>query len=168
VDVVPGGAVAWRREVFAAHRFSLFFDGYAQGEDVEMSRRVARSWTLAWCGDAHVNHFHAPSSRPSSYAKGRMEVRNRFFIRERHSRDAGWRDRTRFWLDVAYVFAWDLVYLVARRRPGGHLEHAAGVGAGAISCWSSPPRYEEPEPRTEYEIDWTPKLEGADGAKGAP
>lgn len=168
VDLVPGGAVAWRREVFASQRFSLFFDGYAQGEDVEMSRRVARSWRLVWCGDAHVNHFHAPSGRPSSFAKGRMEVRNRFFIRERHSGDASLRERARFWLDIGYVFAWDFVYLIARKPPGGHLEHAAGVASGGLSCFLDPPRYEEPEPRKEYTVGWAPMPERAHGGEGAP
>ena len=168
VDVVPGGAVAWRREVFAVHRFSLFFDGYAQGEDVEMSRRVARSWRLAWCGDAHVHHFHAPSSRPVLVCEGKngspqpvLHPRAPLFRRRMAGPRAilaGHRLRLRL----------GLVYLVARRPPGGHLAHAAGVAAGAGSCLWDPPRHEEPEARTEYEVAWTSQPASEDSRRGAP
>ena len=40
VQVVPGGAVAYRRAVLDRQRFSLYFSGYAQGEDLEMYEKV--------------------------------------------------------------------------------------------------------------------------------
>src|SRR5204863_2293763 len=55
-DIFPGAAFACRREVLDRHRFSDFFDGYCQGEDVEMSMRIGREWKLLWCGDAHADH----------------------------------------------------------------------------------------------------------------
>ena len=154
IDIVPGGAVGYRRRVFDDSRFSLFFDGYAQGEDLEMSLRIGRRWKLAWSGDAHVGHFHAPGGRPDPVKKGRMEVRNRFFIWKRHSADAAWRDRVRFWLDIAFVFVCDLGYVVARAPRWDHFRHAIGVARGAIGCVLAPPRYEEPPSRREYEVVW--------------
>jgi GT2 family glycosyltransferase len=64
VDVIPGGVTAYRRAVLDRHRFSEFFSGYAQGEDVEMSLRIGEEEKLVWSGDAHVNHHHASGGRP--------------------------------------------------------------------------------------------------------
>src|SRR5690606_24729970 len=80
IDIVPGGAAAYRRKALERHRFSDFFTGYSQGEDLEYSMRLRREWEIRWCGDAHVLHNHAPSGRPPRFAHGRMAVRNRFFI----------------------------------------------------------------------------------------
>ncbi|HEY7862757.1 MAG TPA: glycosyltransferase family 2 protein, partial [Thermoanaerobaculia bacterium] len=76
-DILPGCAMTFRRIVLEAERFSGFFAGYAQGEDLEISMRVRRCWKVLWSGDARVVHDHAPGGRPDAFAKGRMEVRNR-------------------------------------------------------------------------------------------
>jgi len=153
VDMVPGGASAFRRAVFDRHRFSLFFDGYAQGEDLEMSLRVGREWKIVWCGDAHVRHWHALGGRPGTFAKGKMEVRNRFFIWRRHSPDASLADKCRFWLDVAYIFGYDLAAYCAHPFSGARLALAMGIASGAVSCILRPPRYEEPRVRRTFEFD---------------
>ena len=152
VDMVPGGAVAYRRVVLLAHRFSRFFEGYSQGEDLEMSLRIGRDWTLLWSGDAHVLHNHAPGGRPASAEKGRMEVRNRYFIWKRFSPDARWSDRCRFWLDIAYIGAYDVAASLARAGGLSSLRHAAGCARGALECLLDPPRHQEPAPDREYEI----------------
>jgi GT2 family glycosyltransferase len=154
VDILPGGASAYRRDVFTAARFSLFFDGYAQGEDVEMSLRIGGSWKLLWCGDAHLGHYHAPAGRPNAVQKGRMEVRNRFFIWKRHTPAAQLRDRLRFWSDIGYIFAYDLAASVVRPKRSWSIRHALGVLRGAAECLTAPPRYEEPPARKEYELVW--------------
>jgi len=166
VDIVPGGAAAYRREVFEAERFSLFFDGYSQGEDLEMSLRVRRGWRLLWCGDAPVGHYHAGGGRPDPRWKGRMEVRNRFFIWKRHTPEASWGDRVRFWADIVYILAWDLVLAVARWDPS-HLDHAAGVAGGAIECIVRPPRYVEPPVRREYDVDFVELRHVRQASRGA-
>lgn len=152
VDFVPGGATAYRRSVFAKHRFSEFFQGYAQGEDLEMSLRVGKEGLLQWCGDAHVRHLSAPGGRPGQFQKGRMEIRNHFFIWRRHSPDARLADRWRFWLDVAYVFTYDLAGIVLRPQRGRKIAHAFGIARGALDCVFSPPRYREPPARREYDF----------------
>jgi GT2 family glycosyltransferase len=156
VDLVPGGATAYRREVFTRHRFSEFFAGYSQGEDMEMSLRLGRDWRLAWCGEAHVIHNHAGGGRPTSFAKGKMEVRNRYFIWKRHSANARPGDRLRFWGDIAYIGLYDLASFLGRPRQTWHLAHALGVWAGAASCWLTPPRYSEPPLRQRHEFAWRP------------
>jgi glycosyltransferase involved in cell wall biosynthesis len=152
-DILPGCAMSFRRRVLETERFSSFFQGYAQGEDLEISMRVRRRWTILWSGDARVRHEHAAGGRPDSFEKGRMEVRNRFFIWRRHEPDPPLRVRVRFWLDIAYVFAWDLASALRgeRRR---HLRHAAGVLAGAAGSWSDPPRHEEPPAHREHLVTW--------------
>lgn len=152
VDIVPGGAAAFRKSVFDRHRFSEFFKGYAQGEDVEMSMRIGREQRLLWCGDAHVRHYHAQQGRPASFKKGRMEVRNRFFIWKRYSPNAGLLERLKFWLDIAYVFSVDLVTFLIRPGQPYHLSHAFGVAGATVECLFRPPRYDEPEARREYEF----------------
>lgn len=150
VDMVPGGATAFRRSVFAKHRFSHFFNGYSQGEDLEMSLRIGRDWKLLWCGDAYVHHHHTPGGRPASVHKGRMEVRNRFFIWKRYSPDARVIDKIRFWLDIAYVFFYDVASFVVRPTQFWYVSHALGVAWGSVECWTYPPRYEEPPAVREF------------------
>jgi hypothetical protein len=164
VDMVPGGASAWRREVFDAHRYSRFFDGYAQGEDLEMSLRIGRSWRLLWCGDARVLHAHAGGGRPQPRRKGQMEVRNRFFIWKRHLPSVPVAERIRFWMDIGFVAACDIGEFLLGRGTAT-LRHAVGVLEGAWSCWIDPPRCEEPQARPEYRVEW--RRLGDDSAEAA-
>lgn len=152
VDLLPGCAFAFRREVFDQERFSEFFDGYAQGEDLEMSLRVGRNWKLVSCGDARVMHHAAPGGRPSSFEKGRMEVRNRFFIWKRYSAGAPWNDRARFWADLLFLFIMDAAWFCARPWRPRALAHGFGVIGAAIECLAAPPRYTEPPPQRRYEL----------------
>jgi GT2 family glycosyltransferase len=156
VDIVPGGATAYRRAVFDRHRFSEFFSGYAQGEDVEMSLRIGKEQKLVWCGDAHVNHYHAPGGRPASYQKGRMEVRNRFFIWKRYSPEPTLLDRLRFWLDVAYIGSIDVVTFLLRPNQPWYLSHALGVAGGSLECLIRPPSHQEPRATREYDFRLAP------------
>ncbi len=141
-DTLPGAAFAVRRNALQQQRFSLFFDGYSQGEDLEMSLRLRRDWQLLWCGDAHAIHDQEPAGRPAGGAKGRMEIRNRYFIWERYSRTS----RARLWADFAFIFGCDLL--------SGCGAHALGVARGALECLGNPPRYTEPPARREYQFEW--------------
>lgn len=151
VQVVPGGAVAYRRAVLERQRFSLYFSGYAQGEDLEMSLRIGRDWTLLWCGDAHLSHNHAPEGRPNAAKKGRMEVRNRYFIWKRHATPRV-SDSLRFWLDFAYGMGVDVLEFASHPTSSAPLLHARGTLGGLISCVTEPPRYDEPPVHREYDI----------------
>ena len=154
VDVLPGCAFTFRREVFNRHRFSGFFYGYSQGEDLEMSLRVRRDWKVLCCGDAHLLHHSAPSGRPASFAKGRMEIRNRFFIWKRHVQNAPVVDRMRFWLDAGFLAAMDFAWFCRRPLKAHPLAHAAGVLWAAVECLVSPPQYQEPPAERVYAVDW--------------
>lgn len=161
VDVLPGGASAYRREVFSRHRFSEFFQGYAQGEDVEMSRRIALDWALLECGDAHVVHDHAESGRPLGFSRGLMTVRNRTLIWKRHNPEVRISDRLRYWLDNLFSAVYHAVFFVSRPKQIHNLTYAFGIIAGVAECLVAPPGYVEPPARREYRSDLKPLDDGA-------
>jgi GT2 family glycosyltransferase len=152
VDVLPGCAFAFRREVLEQHRFSHFFGGYCQGEDLEMSLRVGAHWQVVCCGDAEVLHQMAPGARAAAFEKGLMEVRNRFFIWQRHRPQTRPIDRLRFWADVALLFTLDLLHFLPQPWHTWNLKHAAGLLSGTLRCLLAPPQYAEPKARREYQV----------------
>lgn len=151
VDILAGGASSFRRSVLEMHRFSTFFDGYSQGEDLEMSLRVRQNWRILWCASARVYHNPAPG-RPTGWRKGYMEVRNRCFIRNRHPAGARFRDHLRFWLDIAFLIAMDIASVARWPWRTEHLSHAYGLVRGIVTCVVSPPHYDEPPARKRYEL----------------
>jgi GT2 family glycosyltransferase len=153
VDLVQGGASAFRREVFETMRFSEFFYGYAYGEDAEMSLRVKTKWEVLWSGDARCEHHPAPGGRPTSFGKGRMEVRNKVFIWRRHRSYARWINRVRFHADFCYLFLWDVAWFLRRPWQFRWLAHAAGLFVGAVECGLRPPVYIEPPVCRRYVIE---------------
>jgi hypothetical protein len=152
--------MAFRREVFGKHRFSEFFTGYSQGEDMEMGLRVSKEWNILWCGDARVIHEHARTSRPNACTKGFMEVRNHFFIWRRHVPNASLLDRVRFWVGLLLLLVFDIGHLMTRPWRTYLAGHALGVVRGIMSCILSPPVYEEPIAQQEYLLEECSHPEG--------
>jgi GT2 family glycosyltransferase len=150
IDVMPGCAWTFRREVFETERFSCFFEGYSQGEDLEMSLRVGRRWKLVCCGDAGILHLPASQGRPVSYTRGVMEMRNRYFIWKRHTPRPAARYIASFWADTALLVAMDLAWFGVRPWQAQPLGHAAGTLRELWRCLGRPPRFEEPPARREY------------------
>jgi GT2 family glycosyltransferase len=148
VDTLPGCAMTFRREVLEQERFSEFFSGYSQGEDLEMCLRVGRRWKVLLAGEARLLHVTAPGGRPTSFRKGRMEVVNRMFIWNRHSRGrARLIDKVRLAADVALLFFADMVRFIAKPWRTHEAAHAMGVAAGALSCLAGLPAERETPPR---------------------
>lgn len=162
-DVIPGGATAWRREVLEKCRFSEYFKGYSQGEDLEMSLRVGKDWKLVCCGDAHILHLHASGGRPRYFRRGRMDVVNRYFIWKRHTPDVAFRYKTLFWGDIAFLIGMELVWFVARPWRAEPLVTASGMVAGVLKCLFRPPRFEEPPPRRHYVLNYKDQAQFAVG-----
>ncbi len=153
VDVMPGCAWTFRREVLEAERFSGFFEGYSQGEDLEMSLRIGKRWEIQCCGDSRILHLPGSGGRPVSYRRGLMEMRNRYFVWKRHSPRPGAGFTSRFWADTAFLMAMDFAWFGARPWRVEPLGHALGTFVGMIGCLASPPRFEEPPARREYVLD---------------
>lgn len=164
VDIFPGGACLIRRSVFSSERFSEFFAGYSYGEDVEMSLRIRRKWRVVCCGDAHVWHYGIQSKggRPAPFTKGRMEVRNRYFIWRRYSPHASLLNRIRFHIDLLFLFVMDLAWFAVRPWRVQNLRHAFGLVSGAFSCVISPPESVDPAPVQRYRLASAP----GDGSLG--
>lgn len=154
--VMPGCSMSFRRAALERHRFSHFFYGYSQGEDLEMSLRVGRDYLVLWCGDARVIHDHAPGGRPALMEQGRMEARNRFFIWKRYIVTPTALDRIRFWSDTAYSIGYDVIAFARRPTSPAPLAHMLGCMRGALECIVSPPRYEEPRAAREFAFDIRP------------
>ncbi len=150
IDVMPGCAFTLRREVFDTERFSCFFQGYSQGEDMEMSVRVGKRWELVCCGDARLLHLQAKHGRPASYTRGRMDMRNRYFIWRRHTPHPAARLVVKFWLDEALLAAMDAGWFCCRPWKPEPLGHAAGLMVEGLWSLVRPPRFEEPPARREY------------------
>ncbi len=93
VDFLPGGATAWRRQVFDTFRFSLAYTGYGQGEDKDFSFRVRQQYRLIFTPRARLYHYQSPQMRFSPFEKGYEFVRGRHRFFTEHLRPAG---RSRF------------------------------------------------------------------------
>jgi GT2 family glycosyltransferase len=150
IDVMPGCAWTFRREVFETERFSCFFEGYSQGEDLEMSLRVGHRWRLVCCGDSRILHLPAGHGRPVSFTRGVMEMRNRYFIWKRHTPQPAARHVVSFWADTALLVGMDLAWFCVRPWKAQPLGHAAGTLRELWRCLRQPPRFKEPPVRREY------------------
>ncbi len=156
VDVLSGCAFSFRRGVLECERFSQFFEGYSQGEDMEMSLRVGQRWVVVCAGDARVMHIPSPAGRPASFQKGRMDVRNRLFIWRRYSQQrACLVDRLRLGGDFVFLLALDLLKFLARPWRFASLRHAAGILYALIESVTEPKYYDESVHRTHYQIEYS-------------
>jgi GT2 family glycosyltransferase len=63
VPVAQGCRMAFRREVFEDQRFVQFLPGYNQNEDVDMTYRVSRDWTILQTPHARLLHKESPVGR---------------------------------------------------------------------------------------------------------
>lgn len=105
-----GCSMMWKTAVAREVGFCNFFDGYAQGEDLEFSLRMKRRGKLVVAGAARLRHFHEASGRPDFYKLGYMAIYNRYFLHR-----SGLQNRT--WGDVAwFVYAWTLDTILMSRR----------------------------------------------------
>lgn len=92
VDFLPGGVVAYRRQVCERFRFSSEYTGYGQGEDKDFSMRVGRSYRLVTTPAAALYHYESPKMRFDAREKGREYVlgRYRFFRDFQRPKGIGW------------------------------------------------------------------------------
>ncbi|MEZ5401918.1 MAG: glycosyltransferase [Bryobacteraceae bacterium] len=168
-DFISGCSSAWRREVFSTMRFSEYFAGYSQGEDVEASLRAARNWKVMICGDARILHLHAAGGRPVRFERGRVDIVNKYFIWKRHRPNVGAKYKALFWADIPFQFAMDVAAWAQKPWDASPLIRTAGLACGAVECMVRPPRFEEPPVRRQYALaggEAEPAAAGA-GSRGA-
>jgi len=80
VKWVSGGLSMWRREVFLEDRFTLIFNGYSVGNDLELSVRVASKWNLVVNPKALCQHLQSTGGRPDHFQRGKKEIWNFHYI----------------------------------------------------------------------------------------
>lgn len=67
ITVMGAGCAVWRRTVFdGGLRFDPWFTGYGMLEDVHLSLRASREWTLLELGSARCEHLIAEEGRPNA------------------------------------------------------------------------------------------------------
>jgi hypothetical protein len=157
IDLVPGCAAAFRREVFAGARFSCFFRECADGADDELSLRIGDRWTLLFCGEALVRRASPLPAAPPSFFLGRHALRNRLFVWKRHTARPAKRHVVQFWVNALLTATAAFASFLTRPWRVGPLGYAAGVVTEMVWGLFRPPSSEEPPPRREYLLDAYPR-----------
>jgi Predicted glycosyltransferases len=94
-DWLPGCSMAWRTALARELGFNESFHGYANGEDLEFSRGMARHGRIVVAGSARLLHMNDAGGRPDMFQMGYIGMSNQLYIHRT------WLPR-RSRLDVAY------------------------------------------------------------------
>jgi GT2 family glycosyltransferase len=150
VEFLMGCSFTFRREVFARHKFSAYFEGYGLYEDMDFCVRAARDAPLYLATRARLAHYHAPAGRPSRFRYGRMVVLNGWFVwRRRHPQPAP-SSRARWWATTALLAACQLADAARGPERRRQLTEALGRASGmALLLFNKPKESDEPGHSTE-------------------
>ena len=80
VPVCSGGRVAFRKECFEKELWDDFLPGYTMSEDVEISYRIARNWTLVQTPYALLYHERSDHSRNDFSDRIARRLFSRYYI----------------------------------------------------------------------------------------
>ncbi len=84
IEYMTGWFMSFRREVFVHERFDEALSGYAHKEDVDMTYRVSRRYTLLQTPNARCEHFQTITDRLSSHQLMRMNLANQFYLHRKN------------------------------------------------------------------------------------
>lgn len=84
--LLGGACMSFRRSALLHESFDEALNGYALGEDRDMSLRMYRRGRLLHSRGARAVHHHDPTGRPDHFAFGRMTVLNYVHIMRRAGR----------------------------------------------------------------------------------
>ena len=134
VDRLPGGCTIWRTALAQKVRFNDIFHGYAQSEDLEFSRRIAKYGRLVISGKAQVRHLHEMRGRADQIQLGRMGIVNRHYIHRTTLPDRQWQDALWFIYAQGLYIAFSTIsmFLQKRGRDGFYFALGALLGVGDI------------------------------------
>jgi len=131
VHVMSGGRSAFRRECFATERFSEYLPGYIPSEDVELSYRVAKRWTLVHTPHARLHHKRSPTNRLARWDRlGRLLYSRYYFFRKHVPRDTS-HTAAFIWSNLGFCL-W--TFGSALQRPQTSLTVVQGLAYGAYLC----------------------------------
>jgi GT2 family glycosyltransferase len=89
VPAVSSTITAFRRECFTTERWAEFLPGYTINEDVELSFRIARQWTLVQTPHARALHNESPAGRHTFASHvSRLIYAKYWFVRRHRPHDA--------------------------------------------------------------------------------
>jgi GT2 family glycosyltransferase len=129
-DWLPGYAMLWKTDIARRVGFNEQFAGYANGEDLDFSLRMARFGRLVIATGARLDHHHEPAGRPDPYALGFSTIRNAWAIHSRCLQPRRLRDISWF----GYAFALDtLIQCAPVLSPPGPAWRFA-YGRGRVAC----------------------------------
>lgn len=84
VPVASGGRVAYRRACLEQERFDEFLPGYTMSEDVELSYRVSKRWTIVQTPHARMVHTHSPVNRTAYGERVSRLIYSRYYFFKKH------------------------------------------------------------------------------------
>ncbi|HVG31093.1 MAG TPA: glycosyltransferase [Pyrinomonadaceae bacterium] len=161
VEFFMGCGFTFRREVFARHRFSRYFEGYGLYEDMDFCVRAARDAPLYLSTRARLAHYHAPAGRPSRFRYGRMVVLNGWFVWRRRHAHPSLSSRARWWATTALLAACQLADAARGPERRQQLTEALGRASGMATLLLSKPK-EPNEPESSPEPKGSGAAEAAD------
>ncbi len=134
IEYFNGWFMSFRREVFDYERFDEALSGYGYKEDIDLSYRVSRRYTLLQTPAARCDHLKSGRSRMSSHQLQRMNLANQFYLhRKLMPQDAF--HKAALWWALLGLFILNLGKAVQTRDPGlvtgmivGAWEQARGRG----------------------------------------
>ncbi len=132
IPVASGGRVAYLAACFDDNRFDEFLPGYTMSEDVELSFRIARDWTIVQTPHARMTHTHSPVSRNSYGERVSRLIYSRYYFFKKHQpRD----------LPHMAAFAWSNIGIIAlytgaalAKAEPGPLPVLRGIARGYERC----------------------------------
>jgi GT2 family glycosyltransferase len=110
VDWLSGCAMMWGTAVLRTVGFGEMFEGYAQGEDLDVSLRAGKHGRIVIAGSATFLHLFDEGGRPDHGKLGYMAIYNRYHIQRRGLGGRTWRDAAWF------AYAWGLDTLMLLRN----------------------------------------------------
>lgn len=134
LEYFNGWFMSYRRDVFAYERFDEALSGYAYKEDIDLSYRVSRRYTLIQTPAARCDHLKSGTSRMTSHELQRMNLANQFYLhRKLMPQDP--RHKAALWWAWLGLFILNAGKAVQTRDPGlvtgmvaGAWEQARGLG----------------------------------------
>jgi len=84
VPVCSGGRVAFRRNCFIDEKWDDFLPGYTMSEDVELSHRISKKWTLVQTPHAKLYHKSSPTNRNKIGDRIARIIYSRFYFFHKH------------------------------------------------------------------------------------
>jgi glycosyltransferase involved in cell wall biosynthesis len=138
VQILMGGASAWRREIFEEQQFSTYFEGYGLYEDFDFSIRASKSHRLVLCTNAQLDHYHAPSGRPDYFKYGKMVVRNGWYVWRVQYPSPAFTSRMKWWATGVLLMLLRLVDLRAGNAMGSVVEGLGRMWGMTTLLWKSP------------------------------